>query len=123
MVENSRTSRAWPLPIFGFERLDDTEVVLAHSDDLPPGLLQDNVDTMVRLLPGVPSVTFLKKSLCQGPGHTQRKEDSTELETIPCTISDTTGVEECADQLCQVQPVSHFYKSRVQHFFAYFYLS
>ena len=112
-----------PAHICGFERLGDTEVVLAHSNDLLPGLLQDNVDTMVRFLPGAPSITFLKKSLCQVSGRTQRKEDSTELETILCTISDTTGAEECADPLCQVQPVLTFVKSRVQDFFAYFYLS
>ena len=51
-----------PAHSFGFERLSDTEVVPAHSDDLLPGLLQDNVDTTVRLLPGVPSIAFLKKS-------------------------------------------------------------
>ena len=65
---------------------------------------------MVRLLPGVPSITFLKKSLCQDPGRTRRKEDSTELETIPCTNSDTTGVEERADQLRQVQLYFSLYK-------------
>ena len=94
----------------GFERLGDIEVVPAHSDDALPGLLQDNADAMVRILPGAPSITFLKESLCQDPGHTQRKEDSTELETILCTISETTGAEECADQPCQVQPVLTFCK-------------
>ena len=85
-------------------------MVSAHSDDLLPGLLQDGIDAKVRFLPDAPSITFLKKSLCQDPGHTQREEDSTELETIPCTDSNTAGVEECADQLSQVQPVSHFSK-------------
>ena len=107
MVENSKASRAWPLPILGFERLGDNEVVPAHSDDALPGLLQDNADAMVRILPGAPSITFLKKSLCQDPGHTRRKENSTELEIIPCTNSNTTGVEGCVNQLFQVQPVSH----------------
>ena len=51
-----------PAHFLGFERLSDTEMVPAHSDDLLPGLLQGNVDTMVRLLPGVPSIAFLKKS-------------------------------------------------------------
>ena len=77
-------------------------------------------------MPGVPSITFLKKSLCQVPGHTRRKEDSTELETIPCTDSDTTGVEGRVDQPHQVQPHSYFTKSKkppIGHFFAYFYLS
>ena len=74
-------------------------MVPAHSDDLLPGLLQGNVDTMVRLLPGVPSITFLKKSLYQDAGHARREEDSTELETIPCTYSDATKAEERADQL------------------------
>ena len=55
-------------------------MVPAHSDDLLPGLLQDNVDTM-------------------DTGHAQREEDSTELETIPCTYSDAIKAEERADQL------------------------
>ena len=74
-------------------------MVPAHSDDLPPGLLQDNVDTTVRLLPGVPPNRFSKKVIYQDTGHAQREEDSTELETIPCTYSDAIKAEERADQL------------------------
>ena len=58
---------------------------------------------MVRLLPGVSSITFLKKSLCQDTGHARRKKDSTEPESVPCANSDTIRVEERADQKCQVQ--------------------
>ena len=95
-------------------------MVSAHSDDLLPGLFQDGIDAKVRFLPDAPSITFLKKSLCQDPGHTQREEDSTELETIPCTDSNTAGVEECTDQLSQVL----FKKVEFgPNFFAYFCLS
>ena len=42
---------------------------------------------------------FSKKVIYQDTGHAQREEDSTELETIPCTYSDATKAEERADQL------------------------
>ena len=103
-----------PAHSLGFERLSDTEVVPAHSDDLLPGLLQGNVHTMVRLLPGVPSITFLKKSFTRTLVMHDARRTPLSWRPFPAPTPTPPGLRNVLISCCKVQPIFlTFSKSRV----------
>ena len=94
-----------PAHFLGFERLSDTEMVPAHSDDLPPGLLQDNVDTTVRLLPGVPPNRFSKKVIYQDTGHAHARRTPLSWRPSPAPTLTPSRLRNVLISCFQVRPV------------------